>query len=148
MKKTRPQLLFQTLEEKIQPIIADSREKDATIRIILDKIVNIDKIKIVINDYMFIADETMDQINKTIEKLKKHEPIQYILGECHFGNYRFSVDKNVLIPRSETEQLVQFIKNQHGDQAGDPINILDLCTGCGCIAIVLQQYLKILLYLD
>ncbi len=140
MTKTTPQELFQKLEEKIQSIIIDEQEREATIKIILDSIANIDRIKLVINDYIFIADETLDQIDITIEKLKKNEPIQYILGECHFGDYNFYVDKNVLIPRPETEELVQFIKQQHRDQTGDDIKILDLCTGCGCIAIVLKEY--------
>ncbi len=142
MTKTTPKAFFQSLEEKIKAIITDPREREATIRIILSKIIKVDKIKIVINEPIFISDDTMATIDNIINRLKTHEPIQYILNECHFGDYNFYVDKNVLIPRSETEELVRFIKQKHSHQAEKPIQILDLCTGCGCIAILLKQYFQ------
>ena len=75
-------------------------------------------------------------INIAIERLKKGEPVQYIVGNVDFYGNIIKVDKRVLIPRRETEELIEktlkYIKR-------DNIKILDLCTGSGCIAITLKK---------
>jgi release factor glutamine methyltransferase len=79
--------------------------------------------------------ENLQPIYEAIERLKKKEPIQYILGESYFLGKRFVVSRDVLIPRPETEELVQHIYQQH--QETPPQKILDIGTGSGCIAISL-----------
>ena len=74
-----------------------------------------------------------------MERLKKHEPIQYILGEAHFYGRKFFVDRTVLVPRPETEELASLIISQH--KAKSEIKILDIGTGSGCIAITLDKEL-------
>ena len=76
------------------------------------------------------------QIFSVIDRLKKYEPIQYILGETEFYGLILKVDKNVLIPRPETEELVDLIIKDNG---GKYTNILDIGTGSGCIAIALKK---------
>jgi release factor glutamine methyltransferase len=90
------------------------------------------------------------QINWTniIERLNKHEPIQYILGETEFYGRRFLVNESVLIPRPETEELVQFVI-ENRQQAAKKLSpqpsalrtLLDIGTGSGCIAISLAKEL-------
>ncbi len=75
-----------------------------------------------------------------IKKLKNNEPIQYILGETFFLDLPFKVTADVLIPRPETEELVQWIlKEQKQDKK---VTVLDIGTGSGCIAISLANKLK------
>ncbi len=74
---------------------------------------------------------------QAVERMKKHEPIQYILGFVEFAGCRLEVNKNVLIPRPETEELVYLLKEKFSSLK-TPV-ILDLCTGSGCIAIGLKK---------
>ncbi|TAH00057.1 MAG: peptide chain release factor N(5)-glutamine methyltransferase [Sphingobacteriales bacterium] len=71
-----------------------------------------------------------------LAELKLGKPIQYVLAEAEFYGLTFIVNPNVLIPRPETEELVDLIINENKNQ---PITILDIGTGSGCIAIALQK---------
>lgn len=73
-----------------------------------------------------------------VERLKQSEPIQYILGKAYFYDLTFKVNPTVLIPRPETEELVDLIIKLH---KGRKIKILDIGTGSGCIAITLAKHL-------
>lgn len=75
-----------------------------------------------------------------LSQLKSGKPIQYVLGETIFYGLKFSVNKNTLIPRPETEELVHLIIGENKNQ---PISILDIGTGSGCIAITLQKKLPL-----
>jgi len=77
--------------------------------------------------------------NKIISRLKKHEPIQYILGLTEFYGLEFNVNPSTLIPRPETEELVDMIIKNH---TGKEISVLDIGTGSGCIAVSLAKNLK------
>mgnify|MGYP000882283035 FL=1 len=80
-----------------------------------------------------------DDLNSAIKKLENGEPVQYIVGEVDFYGIKIKVNKNVLIPRFETEELVfktiKYIKKCFEK----PIKIVDLGTGSGCIAIALKK---------
>jgi len=86
-----------------------------------------------------ISLEQKQRIDEVIIRLKKSEPIQYILGETEFHGLRFVVNENVLIPRPETEELVELIVNEN--KGKNSLNILDIGTGSGCIAIALKKHL-------
>lgn len=83
------------------------------------------------------------ELTEGIKRLKNGEPVQYIVGNVDFYGYNFLVNKNVLIPRFETEELVEktikYIKNFYDKT----INILDIGTGSGCIAITLSKKLDL-----
>jgi release factor glutamine methyltransferase len=78
-------------------------------------------------------------IFSALHRLKKEEPIQYIIGETAFYGLTFKVDQNVLIPRPETEELVDWIIKNSNENQG--LRILDIGTGSGCIAISLAKQL-------
>ncbi len=76
------------------------------------------------------------------EKLKQNIPVQYIVGEVDFYGYLFIVNSNVLIPRFETEQLVEHAINYIRNLFKKKVNILDIGTGSGCIAITLKKKIE------
>ena len=69
-----------------------------------------------------------------LEKRASRIPIQHILGNQEFMGLEFTVDENVLIPRQDTEKLVETVLRDHKNQA---LSVLDMCTGSGCIAVSL-----------
>jgi release factor glutamine methyltransferase len=77
-------------------------------------------------------------VEQSIAQLLQHKPIQQIVGYTWFAGNKFFVDENVLIPRPETDELVEHILNEHQNQA---ISIIDIGTGSGCIAISLKHKL-------
>jgi release factor glutamine methyltransferase len=85
-----------------------------------------------------LSDEKIKELNKITDRLVTGEPIQYIIGKSWFYDLPFKVNKHVLIPRPETEELVSVII----ESVNQPINhvkILDIGTGSGCIAITLKK---------
>lgn len=85
-----------------------------------------------------ITSEEVLKIDKIVERLQRFEPIQYILGETEFYGLPFTVNRDVLIPRPETEELVELILNENKESKP---RILDIGTGSGCIAVSLQKLL-------
>ena len=79
------------------------------------------------------------KFEKSLNRLKKEEPIQYILGKTEFYGYPFLVTKDTLIPRPETEELVEWILQELEFQKKEKTSILDIGTGSGCIAISLAK---------
>ena len=81
-------------------------------------------------------------INEAIELLKQGKPVQYIVGNVNFYGLEFKVNENVLIPRFETEELVEKTIEYVVDYFDKEISILDIGTGSGCIAITLNKNLN------
>jgi release factor glutamine methyltransferase len=79
------------------------------------------------------------QLIQFAERLLQHEPVQYVLQEAWFYGLKFYVDKNVLIPRPETEELVDWIVKETGNAGA--INMLDIGTGSGCIPVSIKKKL-------
>jgi release factor glutamine methyltransferase len=78
----------------------------------------------------------IDSLLTILERLRNHEPVQYILGKTEFYGLSFRVDSNVLIPRQESEELVHWIIQEHKNFKG---HLLDIGTGSGCLAISLKN---------
>ncbi|NDW18177.1 peptide chain release factor N(5)-glutamine methyltransferase [Dysgonomonas sp. 216] len=77
-----------------------------------------------------------DWVNNVLWRLSNNEPIQYILGKTEFFGLNFLVNKHVLIPRPETEELIELILNDN--KASGNLRVLDIGTGSGCIAVSLK----------
>ncbi len=86
-----------------------------------------------------LKDNEVDKYRELIKRRGKREPVQYIIGSVQFYGLDFLVDRNVLIPRPETEHLVEEILNIYNSQ--DKVNILDIGTGSGNIAVCLAKNL-------
>jgi len=85
-----------------------------------------------------ISAEIAEKYFDILDRLKKWEPIQYIIGSTWFYGLTFNVDRRVLIPRQETEELVHWIIN---NEKGRNVSLLDIATGSGCIAVSLAYNL-------
>lgn len=87
-----------------------------------------------------IDEQTEHQIVQQVERVLQGEPLQYVLQTAWFCNLQFSVGPGVLIPRPETEELVEWIISECRSLA-QPLQLLDIGTGSGCIAIALKKRL-------
>lgn len=92
------------------------------------------------HDDVEISDSDMNQFYELFDRMVKGEPVAYLLGHKEFFGLDFFVDSRVLIPRPETEHLVEWIV-KYVKNRGDSANILDVGTGSGCIAIALAKNL-------
>lgn len=81
-------------------------------------------------------------INNAIKRLEMGEPVQYIVGNVDFFGYKINVDKRVLIPRFETEELVENTIKYIKKYFSLPVDILEVGTGSGCISITLKKELE------
>lgn len=101
------------------------------------------KIQLQLEPEFTLTKNETDVFFSILEDLKQQKPIQYILGETEFYGLNFKVNENVLIPRPETEELVDWIikDSKSKVQSSKTFNILDIGTGSGCIAISLAKHL-------
>ena len=109
--------------------------------IILEKILEYSKTEILIKKSEKLNDNNVKEIRSILSRLKQNEPIQYILGETEFYNLKFKLTSEVLIPRPETEELVDWIIKDNVTHH-PKLEIIDIGTGSGCIAISLAKNLK------
>lgn len=103
------------------------------------KYLNLSRINIALQLNNELTHEEQSSFYKAVDRLRNHEPIQYILGETEFFGMPITVNKQVLIPRPETEELVSWIIE---DIDKNEATILDIGTGSGCIAISLAKKLN------
>jgi release factor glutamine methyltransferase len=102
-------------------------------------VLQMSKIDVALNPDYHVSEQDWQILMQDIQRLKRFEPIQYIYGVAHFYKLKFKVNAHVLIPRPETEELVDLILKQ---TSSNHLNILDVGTGSGCIAISLASNLS------
>lgn len=107
--------------------------------IITQEFLGLSRLDLALSPLRDLSVEEQKILDQAMHRLQKHEPIQYITGKTEFYGLPFKVNKNVLIPRPETEELVDWILEDY-DSSGK-IKILDIGTGSGCIAISLVKNL-------
>lgn len=127
------------LRDALRPIYGN-RETEAIIRIIFHYVKGWDTTAMIINEADPLSPFVKSEIDAILERLLKHEPIQYITGEARFHGMDLRVSPDVLIPRPETDELVDIISDDAGETAD--LRVLDIATGSGCIAIALCRTLR------
>ncbi len=128
--------------EELQDLYPQT-EIDSFLSILVAFKLYLKRIDLALNPNQNISDKDVEFFREALERLRNQEPIQYILGNTEFFGLLFKVDKSVLIPRPETEELVSLILKTAKSQKpiADGYKILDLGTGSGCIAIALARHL-------
>ncbi len=116
-------------------------EIDTFFYLSIEHYLKLERFALVLQPNLVLTKEEETPLFKLVTELKEEKPIQYILGSTHFMDLEFRVDENVLIPRPETEELVQWILEECQAERSRNLRILDIGTGSGCIAVSLAQNL-------
>ena len=117
----------------------DIHEIEGMTRVIFEEVLLWKPVDIVMRDGEQLPQFFDQRLTNIIGRLKQEEPLQYILGKARFHGHSFAVTPAVLIPRPETEQLVDMIIDEN---PSSDLQVLDIGTGSGCIAISLARALK------
>lgn len=123
-------------------LIYDAGEAESFFYLILEEKKQLKRIDLALHPDLFFSEEEIGVWNAVLEQLKQEIPIQYLLGKTSFYGLDFEVNAAVLIPRPETEELVEWIlESQKSKPESQKVKILDIGTGSGCIAISLAKNL-------
>ena len=118
--------------------IYDQREAENIANLMIENITGFKKLDIVINKATQLTSSQEVILHQYTALLLQHQPVQYVLHEAWFYGMKLYVDEHVLIPRTETEELVEWMLKD-AETNKQPINILDIGTGSGCIPIALKK---------
>jgi release factor glutamine methyltransferase len=139
IKKFRDYFFAELLE------IYPDTEVQSFFAIVIDEHLGLQRIDLITRPDFEIPRDTLSELNKVVDRLKLEEPIQHILGKTEFYGLPFYVNEHVLIPRPETEELIEWILNEvskfESFKVSTSFKILDIGTGSACIPIVLKKQL-------
>jgi len=121
--------------------VYDNDELRNIIELVIEHITNMPRAEQVKNKVAYLTCTQLENLDEITERLKKNEPVQYVLGEAWFAGMKFKVNKNVLIPRPETEELVDWIVKESQKLKVKSQSIIDIGTGSGCIPITIKKKL-------
>jgi release factor glutamine methyltransferase len=124
-------------QKELITIYSESELQNIT-RWVLEKQLRLNATDIVSKKELRVNQSDLITLEQMCYKLKEHTPIQYVLGEAEFYHLKFKVNKNVLIPRPETEELVDLIVQKFKIQ-NSKLNVLDVGTGSGCIPVSIKK---------
>ena len=113
-------------------------ECDFIYKIILKELCGIDPIKIALDPLCLINQDSKKKILKSLDQISKNYPIDYIINKKNFYGYDYYVNEDVLIPRPETEELVQWVLEDNSNNNKSK-KLIDLCSGSGCIGITISK---------
>lgn len=136
-----------TIEEASRILISslteqyDEREASSISSLVMERLTGMPKsLRVQHKTDVFITRQ-VELFQFYLEELLKHRPVQYVLGEAWFGPFAFFVDENVLIPRPETEELVDWLLKDNLTRSQN-LSILDIGTGSGCIPVYIKKKRK------
>lgn len=125
--------------DRLSPVVASAGEARVTAGIIMESLKGYSATDLIIKADSPVSDYIRAKVDEVIERLLRHEPIQYITGYTTFYGLKLAVDRSVLIPRPETTELVEMIVEEWRDKSD--LRVADLCSGSGCIALALARNL-------
>ena len=133
---TRVRSLLRYSAQYLKEYAVPEPEKDA--ETILCIVTGFDRAAIYADDPM-VTQAWVDDIQQALKRRARREPIEYIIGSLDFCDLKIRVGPGVLIPRPETEFIVEEFRRLFPEGQGGPLKVLDLCTGSGCLAAAIAQ---------
>lgn len=137
-------MIISELKEKFFATLVELYPKEeiqSFFNILSQEYFGLSRLDIALNPKTKISLQSLNKIEDALLRLQEHEPIQYIVGNTEFYGLPFYVNKHTLIPRPETEELVDWILTENPGKESSGMKILDIGTGSGCIAISLAKNL-------
>ncbi|PJR03512.1 peptide chain release factor N(5)-glutamine methyltransferase [Avrilella dinanensis] len=117
----------------------DEEERKALLAVVMDEVLNYSRADMVLKKDEELLPEIQIHLTEVVTQLQKEIPVQYIFGKAHFYGYEFKVSPATLIPRRETEELVEWILEAMNRQPQKKWTVLDIGTGSGCIPITIKK---------
>ncbi|MDB5283750.1 MAG: prmC [Bacteroidota bacterium] len=133
--------LQKTYRDKLS-VIYGQREANNITKMVLTRELELSDANLSFDRFRLLTVDQQNRLKVILDRLLKHEPVQYILGEADFYGLKFKVTPDVLIPRPETEELVDWIIKDCNTKP-NALRILDIGTGTGCIPISLAKKLAL-----
>ncbi|WP_153796642.1 peptide chain release factor N(5)-glutamine methyltransferase [Foetidibacter luteolus] len=136
-----------TIQQAYQQLLSalfdlyDDREAANIANLVIEHVTGQRKIDRLMNKLLPLSGQQQQDIETHLQQLVRHVPLQYVLGEAWFAGLKLFVNPHVLIPRPETEELVEWIVQSAGKKVAPAI--LDIGTGSGCIALALKKKLPL-----
>lgn len=127
--------VIKMIDDNLSQLYSPEEIKSFT-SLLFEHLLGLSRLKVHLQKHEQIPDAKLIEFKEIVDRLKNFEPIQYILGETEFYGLRFKVTPAVLIPRPETEELVDWILKDH---PGGSLRVLDIGTGSGCIPIAVAK---------
>lgn len=127
---------FNYIQESLSTIYPATEIRNSWL-LIIEELTGYTRTQIIINKNSILSEEQNEKVQTIVARLQQFEPIQYVLGKTEFYSLPFKLTKDVLIPRPETEELVDWVLK---DNPGFTGKLLDIATGSGCIAIALAKH--------
>ena len=137
-------MVYRDLWRRLLPLY-EEREAKAIVRLVLEERFGLTMADILSGSFSSenISGDGADELERMMRRLEQGEPVQYVLGEAWFCGRRFHVEPGVLIPRPETEELVEWAReNEKLKMKNEKLCVLDIGTGSGCIAVTLALGLE------
>lgn len=122
-------------QRKLENIFAEKGLETMAARIIIASVLGCRVAEIIQHGDELITNEAMEKINAYVEEYMAGRPVQYVVNTAYFFNLELYVDESVLIPRPETEELVEWVLGEYTDE---PINVVDAGCGSGCIGLAIK----------
>ncbi|WP_242921414.1 peptide chain release factor N(5)-glutamine methyltransferase [Pontibacter liquoris] len=131
--------IVQQMQQYVRQSIAAAYpepEAGAIAQVLLAHVLQKSRVQLSLSQQEPVTPGQEEQLKQAVLRLQQQEPVQYVLGLAHFYGLELQVDERVLIPRPETEELVDLVLKEHKGRTG--LRVLDICTGSGCIPLALS----------
>lgn len=136
------QAIKEYFKSRLTDLFSDSEIKQITQHAVQTRM-NWSRAEFMLSDHQLLSESDLLYFRSIVKRLLQHEPAQYVFGDTEFCGLIIKCDSRALIPRPETEELVDWIITDYSNKSANPVNILDLCTGTGCIALALKNEFQI-----